>query len=116
MDEITLLHKDKIASLGAQVGQEVLPTLLEIFTQELQQYIGQIQQLTFDEQTRETLARICHAIKGSAPSFGANVLAQKASNMDAQYKKQSWEEFDQGADELISILRRTVYELEQLDL
>ncbi|CAM4111435.1 Hpt domain-containing protein [Vibrio neonatus] len=114
MDEFNLLQNDKIVSLSAQVGEEMMPTLLDLFKQELQEYIGQIDGVEITTQSRELIARTCHAIKGSAPSFGAILVTEKATQMDAFYKQQRLAEFDQQCQELVSILRRTVYKLEQL--
>ncbi|GAB7219627.1 Hpt domain-containing protein [Vibrio comitans] len=114
MDELNLLQNDKITSLRAQVGEEAMPALLDIFKQELQQYIGQIEGVAVSEESREMIARTCHAIKGSAPSFGATLLAEKATQMDAFYKQQQLHDFDSQCFELISLLRRTVFKLEQL--
>ncbi|GAD81214.1 Hpt domain-containing protein [Vibrio ezurae] len=114
MDEFNLLQNDKIVSLSAQVGEEMMSALLDLFKQELQQYIGQVESIDINSQTREQIARTCHAIKGSAPSFGAILLTEKAAEMDGFYKQQRFSEFDQQCAGLLSILRRTVYKLEQL--
>ncbi|OBT13080.1 hypothetical protein A9264_14945 [Vibrio sp. UCD-FRSSP16_10] len=114
MDELNLLQNDKIVSLSAQVGEEAMPALLDIFKQELQQYIGQIDCADLSEQSRETIARICHAIKGSAPSFGAILLAEKAAEMDSLYKQSHLQEFDTQCAGLVTLLQRTVYKLDQL--
>ncbi|MEZ9925867.1 Hpt domain-containing protein [Vibrio breoganii] len=114
MDELNLLQSDKITSLRAQVGEEAMPVLLDIFKQELQQYIGQIEGAAASEENREMIARTCHAIKGSAPSFGAALLSEKATEMDAFYKQQQLQDFDNQCDELIALLRRTVFKLDQL--
>lgn len=113
MDDLDIIQKDKIMALSDQVGSEILPVILAIFKQELEGYIEQLSEDSVDE-NHDRLGRICHAIKGSAPSFGAMLLAEKASQIDALYKQAAWVELDKKRIELIPLIKITLEKLEQL--
>ncbi|MDA9556858.1 Hpt domain-containing protein [Vibrio sp.] len=78
-----------INNLIKEIGQEHIPVLLGIFTQELEGYIERTQQLTGLE-LNQYLADISHELKSSAASFGASrleslvlLLDKKAKNGDS---------------------------------
>ncbi|MDR9827963.1 Hpt domain-containing protein [Vibrio sp. FNV 38] len=80
-----VMNKVKIEELGAQIGINNLPPLFEIFTSELAQYQNQIKASQADSVTLQ-LGEICHALKSSAASFGADALCHHAKEIDVLYK------------------------------
>jgi two-component system phosphorelay protein LuxU len=114
MGDVKLLEQDKIMALREQVGSGTLPIILNIFKQELEEYIQQLTEAS-STNNHDTFGRICHAIKGSAPSFGALLLAEQASQLDALYKQQALSEFDTKSVELVPLIRATLDKLEKFE-
>ncbi|GAM72103.1 hypothetical protein JCM19236_800 [Vibrio sp. JCM 19236] len=96
------LELTKLEQLKVQVGEAMFPTLLGLFKQELNEYRDQ---LTGGD--AEQIGRICHAIKGSAPSFGAKPLTQLATEMDLLFKSGRKEELQQQVPQLLEMLNNT---------
>ncbi|GAM65870.1 phosphorelay protein luxU [Vibrio ishigakensis] len=96
------LELTKLEQLKVQVGEAMFPTLLGLFKQELNEYREQL--VGGDA---EQIGRICHAIKGSAPSFGAKPLTQLATEMDLLFKSGRKEELQQQVPQLLEMLSNT---------
>lgn len=103
------LEQSKIEQLKNQVGEATFPVLLGIFLQEMQEYKDELYQAD-----AEKIGRICHAIKGSAPSFGAKSLAQLATEMDMLFKAGRRDELQQQVSQLIDNLTNTENSVQQL--
>lgn len=96
------LELAKLEQLKVQVGEAMFPTLLGLFKQELNEYREQL--VVSDA---EQIGRICHAIKGSAPSFGAKPLTHLATEMDLLFKSGRKEELQQQVPQLLEMLNNT---------
>lgn len=82
---MSIINRVAIDELGEQIGQENLTPLFEIFTKELADYQQILSQCEANEISKQ-LAEICHALKSSAASFGADTLCEHAREMDRLYK------------------------------
>ncbi|MGL6261697.1 Hpt domain-containing protein [Vibrio sp. WXL210] len=82
---MSIINRVAIEELGEQIGQENLTPLFEIFTTELADYQQTLSQCEASK-TSKQLAEICHALKSSAASFGADALCEHAREMDRLYK------------------------------
>ncbi|WP_261817010.1 Hpt domain-containing protein [Vibrio gallicus] len=103
------LDHHQLDAVKAQVGVEMFPTLLTIFSQELQEYRTQAINADIDE-----IARICHAIKGSASSFGAMQLSEFATQIDGLFKQNRYQELQQRVPQLIDLISKTELEIRKL--
>ncbi|ELV8624672.1 Hpt domain-containing protein [Vibrio cidicii] len=101
-----LLNKEKIASLGEEIGPENVPVLLGIFLNELETYLGVLSDATYNDKITY-LKEISHALKSSAASFGADALCDFALNLDGRAKQN--DAFDEVNDVLamIDVLHQT---------
>jgi two-component system phosphorelay protein LuxU len=76
------LNKQAIAVLKQEVGDETIVMLFDVFAEELSNYA---QSLSSSPSVTET-QDICHALKSSARSFGADSLADLAIDCEAKAK------------------------------
>ena len=83
------INAETIKRMADEVGEETLTLLLNVFSDELEQYQRQLSDQPSIKQVRE----ISHAIKSSAASFGADDLADMAQECESRVK--------QGQDEWI---------------
>ncbi|WP_394239999.1 Hpt domain-containing protein [Vibrio astriarenae] len=80
-----IMNRVKIDELGAQIGTGNLVPLFEIFTGELAQYQELLKNCDSGMVSKE-LGEICHALKSSAASFGADALCEHAIQVDGEFK------------------------------
>lgn len=78
---LTGINGQAIAMLKQEVGEETLIMLFDVFAEELSGYAEVLLEANV-AQTQE----ICHALKSSARSFGADILADLAVDCEAQAK------------------------------
>lgn len=81
-----ILNQSKVNDMKEEIGQENIPVILSLFLSELEQYQQQLTTLP-SEEIHDYLARICHSLKSSAASFGADALCQLALKYDAAVKQ-----------------------------
>lgn len=79
----TTTNIETLKRLADEVGEETVSLLLNVFSDELEQYF---QQLT-DQPTIEKIGEISHAIKSSAASFGADDLSFLAQECESRVKQ-----------------------------
>lgn len=72
-----------IKRLAEEVGEDTVTLLLNVFSDELEQYLRQLSDQPSVSQVRE----ISHAIKSSAASFGADELAEMAQECESRMKQ-----------------------------
>ncbi|WP_298440137.1 Hpt domain-containing protein [uncultured Ferrimonas sp.] len=82
-----ILDQNKVAQMGADAGEDMLPMLLQIFVEELE---ASHAELTGCEHTE--LAGVAHKVKGSAATFGA--LALQHVSMQLEYAAKGIEPAD----------------------
>lgn len=108
-----VLNQSKIDRLASEIGEENVPLLLDIFLGELTQYI---EKLTDEEHldVSQYLAEICHALKSSAASFGAEALCAFAIEIDAIAKMGDITDLESTRLKMIALLTETQQRYQQL--
>ncbi|CAM4428589.1 Hpt domain-containing protein [Vibrio agarivorans] len=101
-----VMNKVKIDDLGAQIGKENLAPLFEIFTNELADYQQSLKTIEGDMLSK-LLGEICHALKSSAASFGADALCEHAIAVDAQFKQGADLTQGEWVDTTLTLLEQT---------
>ncbi len=110
-----LLNQSKIDRLAGEIGEENVPLLLDIFLGELAQYIEKLS----DEELpnmNSYLAEICHALKSSAASFGAEALCAFAIEVDAIAKVGDITDLESTRQKMIALLKETQQRYQKLIL
>jgi len=77
------INSETIKRLADEVGEDTVSLLLNVFSDELEQYSKQLSSQPSVDQVGE----ISHAIKSSAASFGADDLALMAQECEYRVKK-----------------------------
>lgn len=108
-----VLNQSKIDRLASEIGEENVPMLLDIFLGELTQYIEVLSDDEFTEVGRY-LADICHALKSSAASFGAEALCTFAIEIDTQVKVSGIADLEATRQKMIALLKQTQQRYQQL--
>jgi len=103
---VDILNQGKIERLASEIGADNVPVLLEIFLGELGMYIDNLSQQESNE-NNAYLKEICHALKSSAASFGAEALCAYSIEIDAIAKSGAPMDIDQEVTKMISLLRET---------
>lgn len=101
-----ILNQNKIDRLASEIGQDNVPVLLDIFLGELAMYIDNLAQREATEHDAY-MKEICHALKSSAASFGAEALCAYAIEVDAIAKSGAPLDIDQEVVKMISLLKQT---------
>jgi two-component system phosphorelay protein LuxU len=100
------MNQDRVEQLTNEIGESNIPILLGIFTGELVTYQSQLSEGTLSDKM-ELLAEICHALKSSADSFGAESLCQLAIEVDAKSKQNTLIEDQALIDQTLELLANT---------
>lgn len=108
-----LLNQNKVDSLGAEIGAENVPILLEIFLGELNQYISNLSEPSSLD-VEGYLTEISHALKSSAASFGAEALCAYSIEVDAKAKSGAKLDLDDVSLQMVSLLTDTKQRYQQL--
>lgn len=103
---MTFMNQDRVEQLTNEIGASNLPILLGIFTGELVMYQSQLSEGELTEKMA-LLAEICHALKSSAASFGAEPLCQLAIQIDAKSKQGQLMDNQTQVDEMLALLSNT---------
>lgn len=103
---MTFMNQDRVEQLTNEIGKSNIPILLGIFTGELVTYQSQLSEGTLSDKM-ELLVEICHALKSSAASFGAEPLCQLAIQIDAKSKQNTLVEDQALIDQVLTLLANT---------
>ena len=79
----TTINAETIKRMADEVGHDTLLLLLNVFSDELEQFFQQLSDQPSLSQVRE----ISHSIKSSAASFGADELAMMAQECEFRVKQ-----------------------------
>ncbi len=77
------INAETIKRLAEEVGEETVILLLNVFSDELEQYLRQLS----DQPSVNQVGEISHAIKSSAASFGADDLAEMAQECESRVRQ-----------------------------
>jgi two-component system phosphorelay protein LuxU len=100
-----IINQEKISALATEVGEENIPVLLDIFLNELSSYIDMLSDQGVQIQIRtEQLKEICHALKSSAASFGADRLCALAIELDSRGKSGLLTAGEQDIQDLVHLI------------
>ncbi|MCL9782611.1 Hpt domain-containing protein [Vibrio sp. S4M6] len=110
---LEVLNQKKIDRLAAEVGEENVPVLLEIFLGELDGYISHLASNSTGDIV-EYLKEISHALKSSAASFGADALCNIAITIDAKAKAGQPINEKQDTDDMLDWLQQTYQRYSEL--
>lgn len=100
------MNREKVEQLTREIGQDNIPVLLGIFTGELVTYQAQLSEGDLAEKMSH-MKEICHALKSSAASFGAESLCEFAIDIDAQVKGGKLREDQAQVDSMLANLSET---------
>ncbi|GMQ47132.1 Hpt domain-containing protein [Vibrio sp. 10N] len=103
---MTFMNQERVEQLTSEIGVANIPILLGIFTGELVTYQTQLSEGPLAEKM-EQLAEICHALKSSAASFGAEPLCQLAIQIDTKSKQNDLTEDQALIDQVLDLLANT---------
>jgi two-component system, phosphorelay protein LuxU len=104
------INQETIKRLAAEVGEETVSILFNVFSDELEQYLRQLS----DQPTVIQIGDISHAIKSSAASFGADDLALMAQECESRVKQEQDHWIINQLPEFRKIVEETAYEYKQL--
>lgn len=76
------VNNETLRRLALEVGEEMVSSILAVFSEELNDYF----ELLSGAPTILQIGEICHAIKSSAASFGADELAELAHECEYRVK------------------------------
>ncbi|MGF1723328.1 Hpt domain-containing protein [Photobacterium nomapromontoriensis] len=79
----TIINAETIKRMADEVGHETLLLLLNVFSDELEQYQHQLSA----QPTMSQMGEISHSIKSSAASFGADDLASMAQECEFRVRQ-----------------------------
>jgi len=110
---VDILNQSKIDRLAGEIGADNVPVLLDIFLGELTMYIDNLTQQEPSEHDAY-MKEICHALKSSAASFGAEALCAYSVEIDSMAKSGALLNIDQDVAKMISLLRETQQRYQEL--
>ncbi|MCM2681272.1 Hpt domain-containing protein [Echinimonas agarilytica] len=73
-----LIDKEVLLDLQSQIGQNMLPLIVQTFISEGDKYLSMLR----GDISRSELQKLSHALKSSAASLGAIQLSQEAQRID----------------------------------
>lgn len=103
---MTLMNRERVDQLTKEIGPDNIPILLGIFTGELVTYQEQLSSGALEDKLTQ-LAEICHALKSSAASFGAEPLCQLAVEVDTLSKQNNLPHDQALIDKVLALLDKT---------
>lgn len=109
------VNNETLRRLAFEVGEEMVSSLLFVFSDELKGYYEQLSDAPTIMQIRE----ISHAIKSSAASFGADELAELARECESRIilGQEAWAQ--EQLPQFVNVLQKTAshyFELAQKDI
>ncbi|PSW03634.1 Hpt domain-containing protein [Photobacterium lipolyticum] len=104
------INAETIKRLAEEVGEETVILLLNVFSDELQQYLRQLS----DQPSVNQVGEISHAIKSSAASFGADSLAEMAQECESRVRQGQNEWMVDHLPELTQMVKGMAHEYKQL--
>lgn len=96
-----------LQQLADEVGEEVLTTLLGLFTSETKSFFEQLL-VALNDNSQAEITRLLHSIKSGAKTYGANRLAAIAESMEAMAKAGDTNAIELNMDILRVILGETL--------
>ncbi|MCG7585981.1 Hpt domain-containing protein [Photobacterium sp. OFAV2-7] len=104
------INASTIKRLSEEVGQDTVTLLLNVFSDELEQYLRQLS----DQPTISQVREISHAIKSSAASFGADELAEMAQECESRVKQGQEQWMNDHLSEFTQMVKGMAVEYKQL--
>ncbi len=108
----SMVNYETLRRLAVEVGEETLPSLFVVFTDELCRYLTELSDMPDITKVRD----ICHALKSSAASFGADELAELARECEYRVKLDQSEWVIAQLPHLIELLNLTIRDYKKLAL
>jgi len=99
-------NQHTIDDLAREIGSENVPMLLDIFLNELQEYLDILNRVEGNE-LHQNLREISHALKSSAASFGADALCFSANGIDSKIKQDQLDSLDSDVQIFIQLIGQT---------
>ena len=89
--DITVINESVFSQLLVDVGEDMLPALVDVFNEETAERIADLQELmvNFDN---DKVAQSCHSIKSSAGTYGALQVQQHAEELEIMAKSNNTDE------------------------
>lgn len=83
--ESAVINETVFTQLLVDVGDEMLPALVEVFNEETTERISDLQALMANLDN-DKVAQNCHSIKSSAGTYGALIVQQHAEELELMAK------------------------------
>lgn len=103
----TVINEAVFAQLLVDVGEEMLPALVEVFNEETAERITDLKALLLDVDN-DKVAQSCHSIKSSAGTYGALLVQQHAEELEIMAKSNRTDEVQVKLPLLITSLEDAV--------
>lgn len=103
----TVINETVFSQLLVDVGEEMLPALVEVFNEETTERIADLQDLMVNVD-HDKVAQSCHSIKSSAGTYGALIVQQHAEELEIMAKSNSTVEVQTKLPLLISSLQDAI--------
>lgn len=98
------------SQLLIDVGEEMLPMLVDVFAEETTERIRDLKEMCVDTDY-EKVAHSCHSIKSSAGTYGAHFVQKQAEELEVIAKEKNTSEIEIKLPLLIESLQAAVDEL-----
>jgi HPt (histidine-containing phosphotransfer) domain-containing protein len=86
--ENTVINETVFTQLLVDVGEEMLPALVDVFNEETTERIADLRAL-MTSVDNDKVAQSCHSIKSSAGTYGALIVQQHAEELEVMAKSNS---------------------------
>lgn len=86
--ENTVINETVFTQLLVDVGEEMLPALVDVFNEETTERIADLRAL-MTSVDNDKVAQSCHSIKSSAGTYGALIVQQHAEELEIMAKSNS---------------------------
>ncbi|MFM4825535.1 Hpt domain-containing protein [Aeromonas bivalvium] len=84
---MTLLDEAVLAQLAEDIGEEMMPVVIEVFIEEVGEQLAQLPPL-FEQAQWHSLGRLAHSLKSSCASYGARQSLQQVIALEQACKRQ----------------------------
>ena len=101
------LETAALRRLAQEVGQERLPRMVRIFSEELERRAGLIR-TALEQGDMAVLGRESHVLKGSAATFGAHELQRHASRLNDACRREARQDALECSGQLLAAVPRTL--------
>ncbi|PKH06552.1 Hpt domain-containing protein [Moritella sp. Urea-trap-13] len=86
--ENTVINETVFTQLLVDVGEDMLPALVDVFKEETTERIADLRALMASVDN-DKVAQSCHSIKSSAGTYGALIVQQHAEELEVMAKSNS---------------------------